>query len=361
MFLLGSALVSSLATAIPYPTQQSEADQKSEEFTIHVDLPLRTIGPWMIWNGARNEFVTSGDVERQEYSPLPIINIYNPASGDRRSINILEQFPNVRSVTINGLATASNGSVLVACELEIPGPVRSYAQERILLYDEHSALLKNFRAEPDDVGAVAMDEQGNMYVLGTRDDERSNEESYPLLVKYDEFGHMTREMLPRSLFAAADDPVGDEGEFPYYGGTRIVVGGTSLEVYLAPVKELITVDSAGTIQKRTDVLSLVSEFARTKGYKTSYMDGDELSPSGDLWIIGHFEDPLENVSGTLPVRNFVLRITPEGRLEVPYEHVGEEPPGHYLEQLVGFTPSGEPVAFVLTRDPTTIHLRKNPY
>ena len=130
-------------------------------------------------------------------------------------------------------------------------------------------------------------------------------------------------------------------------------------MYLAPASEMIVLNQAGEIQKRVNVASELSEFARTKGYKIFYVEGDAFSPSGDLWFVGHLEEPSNVSSGLLPARNFVVRVTPEGQLQVPYAHVGDEPPGHYPPHLIGFTQSNETVASLGGRD--SILVEKSPY
>jgi hypothetical protein len=122
---------------------------------------------------------------------------------------------------------------------------------------------------------------------------------------------------------------------------------------------MIVLNQAGEIQKRVNVSSKLSEFAKTKGYKEFYVDGDEFSPSGDLWIVGVLDELSDSTSVSLPARNFVVRLTPEGQLQVPYAHVGEEPPGYYLPHLIGFTQSNEPVGSVTARD--SILVQKSPY
>jgi hypothetical protein len=50
---------------------------------------------------------------------------------------------------------------------------------------------------------------------------------------------------------------------------------------------MIVLNQAGEIQTRVNVANKLSEFAQTKGYKTFYVDGDDFSPAGDLWLVGH--------------------------------------------------------------------------
>src|SRR5580700_4704465 len=192
------------------------------------------------------------------------------------------------------------------------------------------------------------------------DEERSSDESYPLLVKYSSKGKVVLQALPRSLFADVDDPSGDRLGEPRRGTTRVAVNKEAIHVYLAPTSEMIALSQAGQIRTRVNVTGKLSEFARLKGYKNFYVDGDEFSPSGDLWLVGHLKELVENNSASLPARNFVVRLTPEGQLEVPYQHVGDEPAGYYLPKLIGFTQSNEPVQL---SDPTSGYLfvQKGPY
>lgn len=45
---------------------------------------------------------------------------------------------------------------------------------------------------------------------------------------------------------------------------------------------MVVLNQAGEIQKRVNVSSKLSEFAKTKGYKEFYVDEDEFSPSEDV-------------------------------------------------------------------------------
>ncbi len=357
--LLGLVLTLSVAIAVAHPRQQLQATRTDDDFFIQTDGPAESHA-LMKWNGARNEFVSYGGYEHQQYRPLPLIDIY-PVSGQKRSLDVLANFPFARSVTIDSLTVGADGSVLVACSLNIPRSRHVYALERILLFDRRGALVKNLSAVPDEIGAVAMDGQGKVLTLGRVDGERSSHDSHPLIVGYDQSGHPAEKMLPRKLFADTDDPVGDALGDPLHGGSRMTVTNQVVEVYLAPVGELIVLSRSGEIRTRVSVTMLLSEFAEANEYKTVYVDQDEFSPSGDLWLVGHFEEPLRDSGASHPTSNFVVRLTKEGDLQTPYEHVGQESPGHYLPSLIGFTQPNEPVAVLWDALPDEIHLRRNPY
>jgi hypothetical protein len=256
------------------------------------------------------------------------------------------------------LTVGADGSVLVACSLNISRHV--YALERILLFDRRGALVKNLSAVPAEIGAAAMDGQGKMFTLGRVDGERSSHDSDPLIVGYDQSGHPAEKMLPRKLFADTDDPVGNALGDLMHGGSRMTVTNEAVAVYLAPVGELIVLSRSGEIRTRVSVTMRLSEFAGANGHKMVYVDQDEFSPSGDLWLVGHFEEPLRDSGASHPTSNFVVRLTKEGDVQTAYEHVGQESPGHYLPSLIGFTQSNEPVAFLWDGFPDKIHLRRSP-
>jgi hypothetical protein len=351
VFFLSAAL-SLMLSSVPADAQDQNPQAKNG-FRVRLEPP----GAWTLWDDSRSALVNSGNQARQGDRTTPFVNIYNVVSGEKHSIDVLKEFPNARYTDLTGLAGGPEGSVLVVCEMNLDG--RAFTGDRLLVYDNHSTLTINLTTADYVVGAVAMDKHGNIYVVGTHDGESSSDESYPLLVKYDSQGHITLETLPRSLFADVDDPTGDGISDPHNGGTRVAVSENTIHVYLAPASEMVVLNQAGEIQKRVNVASKLSEFAQTKGYTAFYVDGDEFSPSGDLWFVGHLEEPSDSSSDLLPARNFVVRLTPEGRLQVPYAHVGEEPPGYYLPHLVGFTQSNEPVASVAERD--SILVQKSPY
>jgi hypothetical protein len=334
--LVFASLNLTLAIVPAYTQQQEQNSQERNSFRVRLETP----GGSSLWNDSRSELIV-GNSHRQGDRSTARVDIYNVVSGEKRSIDILKEFPNARYVYVEGLAVSPEGSILVACEVD--SNEAAFAGDRLLLYDRHSALTTSLLAGDYDVGAVALDRQSNMYILGSHDGELSSKEPYPLLVKYDSYGHITSQMLPRSLFTNFEDPVGDGISDPRRGATRLAVNEKAIHVYLAPASEMVVLNQTGEIQTRVNVARKLSEFAETKGYKAFRVDGDEFSPSGDLWFVGVLAEPSNSTSAMPPARNFVVRLTPAGQLQVPYKEVGEESPGQYLPQLIGFTQSNEPV------------------
>jgi hypothetical protein len=317
-----------------YTHHQDQKPQAENRFRIRLETPA----VWSRWDDPRNELITAAADIRPVGPATPLVSIYNAVSGEKRSISIPKEFSKARYVYVDAIAVGSEGSVLVACEVSLDD--RAFVGERLLSFDGQSTLTANLVAADYDVGAVALDKHGNVYAVGTHNGELPSGESYSLVVRYDSYGHITLETLPRSLFSTVEDPIGDGVGGIKTGATRLAVDETAIEVYLAPVSEMIVMNQVGEIQTRVNVASRLAEFAKTKGYKSFFVEADEFSPSGDLWFVGRLVDAQDNQR---PARNFVVRLTATGLFQVPYKSVGDEPRGHYLPQLIGFTQSDEPV------------------
>jgi hypothetical protein len=273
-----SAALSLILSSVPAGAQDQNPQAKNG-FRVRV----QALGSLTLWDDWRSELVISTYQLRQG-DQTPLVNIYNVMSGEKRTIDVLKGYPNAR---VTGLASGPKGAVLVVCEMNLDDDGFTFKGDHLLVYDNHSTLTMNLTTADYVVGAVAMDKQGNVYLVGTHDSERSSDESYPLLVKYDSRGKIRLKTLSRSLFANIDDPIGDGIGHPRSGGTRVAVSEKAMHVYLAPAGEMVVLNQSGEIQKRVNVASKLSEFAKTKGYRAFYVDGDEFRQPGicGLWVI----------------------------------------------------------------------------
>ena len=131
------------------------------------------------------------------------------------------------------------------------------------------------------------DKQGNVYIVGTHDSERSSDESYPLLVKYDSRGKIRLKTLARSLFANIDDPIGDGIGHPRSGGTRVAVSEKAILVYLAPAGEMVVLNQ---LEKSKSVSMWRASFPnlqRRRATRTFMWTGMSSRHPGicGLWVI----------------------------------------------------------------------------
>jgi hypothetical protein len=351
--LMGTTLILSLAISRAH-TQQPQDVRKEDGFRLQLQGPAVSL----IWNDAGKELATVGSYHRPEdpHAKIDLVNIYNVASGEHRFLDIMKEFPTARFANVDGLAIGPQGSVLIACDADLPNAAYTRDFERLLLYDNKGALIRDLRTSPYDVAAVAMDSDGNIYMLGTHDDEQSSEESYPLIVKYDTFGHITQEMLSRSLFSEVDDPTEAIGRQPHTPSALLAVDHAAVRAYLPGTGEMVVLDSEGNIQTRVNVDGKLLELARGDGYYDFQAEA-YFSPDGDLW----FQGIRLNSKDSAPRRpsNFLVRFTPTGQLETPYKI--DPDPHRRMARLIGFTQSNEPVAYSQGDTAGSVLIQTNPY
>lgn len=359
--LLAFSLISFLPSIVACAEKQEDSSGKSE-----LRAPVDMIGIWHVWDDARSELVTFGSYQRREDSTAPLVRIYNVLSGEKRSIDVFKDFPNALFISVDGFAVGPHGQIVLACG--IGQNTHDFTSDRILVYDGNSALIRNLRAESYEVGAVAMDEDENIYVLGLREYENSSDEAYPLILKYDSYGKITQEMLPRSLFSRYFEPTeghtGDSALFPSVVGSNALlsVNRKEIDVYMPAAGALIALDHSGNIQRRVDAADSLSEFARTRGYKHLQVNSNYLSPTGDLWLEGFVSEPLEGPPTSTTYTRFLVRVTAAGKLDAVDEHTVRDPKSAFpFRRLIGFTQSNKPVAFLGSYKAATVLIEKNPF
>jgi hypothetical protein len=130
------AALSLILSSVPADAQDQNTQAKNG-FRVRVEAP----GAWTLWNDSHSELFNSGNQSRQGERTTAFVNIYNVASGEKHSINILKEFPNARYVNVTGLASGPDGAVLVVCEVNLDD--RAFTGYRLLEYDNHSTLVVN--------------------------------------------------------------------------------------------------------------------------------------------------------------------------------------------------------------------------
>jgi hypothetical protein len=353
--LLALSLTPCFTCVLASADKQQDSSGKTE-----LRVPTDLIGIWQVWDDARSEFVSFGTYQRRKTSATPLVRIYNVLSGEKRSIDVFKDFPNASYVAVEAFAVARDGSIVLACE------VGGITPERILVYDKNLALVRNLSAERYGIGAVAMDEDQSIFILGTREYEYSSQEAYPLIVKYDSYGKVTQEMLPRSLFSRFFDPtqgrINDSVLYPSFVGSNALlrVNGKEISVYLPAAGALIVLDYSGKIQRLAYAADALSEFTRSRGYKALQVNSNYLSPTGDLWLEGLISEPLDGPGRSTTYSQFLVRFTPQGQLQTVNERSSRDQRSALpFSRLIGFTVSNEPVMYF--PGDTTLLIQKKPF
>jgi hypothetical protein len=305
----------------------SFAQAPSEGVPGSLRLPL---SGFFSWNDAMNEVVVYRD---QHSGPEIPLDAYDTTTGAKKTIDILKDFPQSSEVIISNVAVGADGTIVVVCRLKSSsgGPLK----ELILSYGPSLKLDKVWNVAPYEPAAVAVDEQGNVYSVGTRYDEKTAGQSYPILVVYDSAGRVKKEMLPRSIFSSTKDPVTDDHKM---GFVTIRVTDTRIFLYLPSANDALTLDKDGKILKQVAVQGAYQRLAQEKGYLDFFVRDDYFSPNGELWsgmILRGVPASSQKIDDYTSV---IVKLTEDGQAEVQNTEVG-----HFSVQLVGVTPSNEPV------------------
>jgi hypothetical protein len=293
-----------------------------------VQIPMNS---FLRWNDAMNEVVLFRDQHSRSEIPL---EIYNMTTGAKRSIDILKDFPQSSQVIISNVAVGSDGTIVVVCRLQSSG---APLKDLILSYGPSLTLDKIWDVAPYEPSAVAIDEQGNVYSVGTRYDDKTAGQSYPILVVYDSEGHVKKEMLARSSFPSTADPVRDTHQM---GFVTIRVTDTRIFLYLPSEHDVLTLDKDGKILKQVDVYEVYHHLISEKGYMNFFVREDYFSSLGELWSGLILRAP-SAASSKKPAdyTSIIVQLTEAGQAVVQNE---EE--DHFSVRLAGVTPSNEPVA-----------------
>ena len=282
------------------------------------------------WNEAMNEVVLYRD---QDSTSEIALEIYDTTTGAERTINILKDFPQSSAVIIANVAVGADGRIVVVCRLQSSSG--GLLKDLILSYGPSLTLDKVWDVAPYEPSAVAVDEQGNVYSVGTRYDEKSAGQSYPILVMYGSEGRVRKEMLPRSTFPSEIDPVRDIQQM---GFVTIRVTDTRIFLYLPSVHDVLTLDKDGKILKQVDAYEIYQRLAREKGYTDFFARDDYFSSHGDLWSGLILRPPSASSEKTGVYTSVIVQLTKAGQAEVQNE---EE--DHFSLRLAGVMPSNEPV------------------
>ncbi len=282
------------------------------------------------WNDAMNEVVLYRDQASRSEIPL---EVYDMRTGAKRTIDILKDFPQSSKVIIANVAVGADGTIVVVCRLQSSSG--GLLKDLILSFGPSLTLDKIWDVAPYEPSAVAVDEQGNVYSVGTRYDEKTAGQSYPILVVYDSEGRVKKEMLPRSTFPSEVDPVRDTHQM---GPVTLRVTDTRIFLYLPSVHDVLALDKDGKILKQVDAYEVYQRLTREEGYTNFFVREDYFSSLGDLWSGLILRAPSASSGKTVVYTSVIVKLTEAGQAEVQNAEQG-----HFSVRLAGVMPSNEPV------------------
>jgi hypothetical protein len=316
-----------MLAALLWSSVISFAQAPSESVPGSVHIP---VNGFLRWNNVMNEAVVYRDQRSRSEIPL---EVYDMTTGAKRNIDILKDFPQSSQAIISNVAVGTDGTIVVVCRLQSSGG--GSLKELILSYGPSLTLDKIWDVAPYEPAAVAVDEQGNVYSVGTRIDEQTAGQSYPILVVYDPEGHVKKEMLARSTFPSTEDPVRDSHQM---GFVAIRVTDTRIFLYLPSAHDVLALDKDGKILKQVDVYEVYQRLKHDKGYMNFFVREDYFSSLGELWSGLILTAPSASSEKPAGYTSVIVQLTEAGQAVVQNE---EE--DHFSVRLAGVTPSNEPL------------------
>lgn len=286
------------------------------------------------WNDAMNEVVVYRDQRSRSEIPL---EVYDTTTGAKRTVDILKDFPQASQAIVSNVAVGSDRTIVVVCRLQSSSG--GSLKELILSYGPSLTLDKIWDVAPYEPAAVAIDEQGNVYSVGTRYDEQTAGQSYPILIVYDSEGHVKKEMLARSIFPSTADPVRDTHQM---GFVAIRVTDARIFLYLPSEHEVLALDKDGKILKQVDVYEDYQRLTHEKGYMNFFVREDYFSSFGELWSGLILRAPSASSGKPTGYTSVIVQVADTGQAVVQNE---EE--NHFSVRLAGVTPSNAPMVLHL--------------
>ena len=302
------------------------AQELSKSGGAGVQIPMNA---FVRWDEAMNEFVAFRNTSS---SPEYSLEIYD-ATGNKRTVDILKDFPQAMGATIVNVAFGPNGEILVVCRLRSSNSL--LLKQLILTYSPSLTLEKVWDVAPYDPTAIAVDQQGNVYSLGTTYTEKNPSESYPMLIEYDPNGHIKNEFLPRSTFSSVDDPVSNSKKM---GFVAMKATDSRIFIYLPVAKAMLTLDTSGKILKQFEVSDTFQRLTYEKGYAKFDVHEDYISAQGKLWLGLMLRNPPPSTQSSPNFISLIVEVDADGQATV---HHAEE--GTFSMRLAGLNSLNEPL------------------
>jgi hypothetical protein len=132
----------------------------------------------------------------------------------------------------------------------------------LLTYDSAGALRAVIDTAPYAAEAIAADDEGDIYLLGERANEREGDASYPLLIKYDPSGRMVGRAIYTNLFKSGSDAIQDFGPGDQLVSAALTLRGGNLYVYAPSEREVLVCSVKGRVLRRAKLSDVSAKIAQ---------------------------------------------------------------------------------------------------
>jgi hypothetical protein len=180
------------------------------------------------------------------------------------AIDIFKDFPNVDHIVVDDLASSPGGKTVIAAILNFGSRKLKHV---LLTYSSSGTLLDVWDTEPYYHEGIATDDDGNVFALGVRLDERKNiKPPYPLLVEYSPTGQVLHETLSSALFKNGSASIEGSDGAPF--NPVLVVHNDHLLIYAPTETEFLVCTKEGAIINRFSVAPVLRDITEMTQIKS---------------------------------------------------------------------------------------------
>jgi hypothetical protein len=208
------------------------------------------------WDGAHNVAFFGKGLVRKDTRPL---SAYADGKARGAPVHLFKDFPHMRSAVVDDFAAAPNGMTIVAAVLNFGSTLRHV----LLTYDVSGKLISVLDTEPYYAQAIAADDNGYIYTLGNKLNEK-DAKPYSLLVVYDSSGQIVREGLNSNVFKNGSRAVNQNQDAV---DPSLMVRDGKLFVYAPVENEILVCLEDGNIVQRVPLEPALSAIRQSEGWK----------------------------------------------------------------------------------------------
>jgi len=232
------------------------------------------------WDSTHGRLLLYRDVGSAD---VPAARIFR-SDGSSLPIYLLRDFRDAKFADIWAASATPQGGMIMSVVLgfgDRPDPrdqSKPFPALRSLLltYDSDGALKKVWNVAPYQHQALAVDAEGNVFALGTRD---AGPEGFPTIIKYSPSGKVLGEYAPSTLFTGGESALDGDS---LNGSAELLIRKQRLVLWLTSLREVFQFSLTGELKKKIPLGRVLDALARHNGYEKATVIGLAVSDSGEL-------------------------------------------------------------------------------
>jgi hypothetical protein len=238
---------------------------------------------------------------RDTSSPdLPAARLFKP-DGSSSPVYILRDFRDAKFADVWAAASTPEGGTVISVVLGFGDRPNLKDKEKplpalksfLLTYSAEGILKMVWNVAPYQHEALAVDDAGNVFALGTRD---AGKEGFPLLIKYSPSGKILGEFLQSRTFAKGAHVI--DGD-PLNGTSNLFIRYQQLFLWLPSTREVLRFSLNGELQLKISLGQLVDRLAQQQGYLDASIATLAATSTGEIEAEVRFWRNSKSVKGAV--------------------------------------------------------------